>query len=367
MRSLVGLLFPRPDLTGNAAFVRVALLASAFLALITCAVSPAAAQKPEPSSVSSATAPQQAEAKTETGPTEAEERVALHNTLKEWRAEKNPVKRSELASAIQHTAIRLEEDRMVAELSRNGIPRRSIPLPDKVRDVRLMHVATFPFKTKGRWVNIDAVVRRITRDRIEVWLPTEGWLLDSTGKQLNHVTIKRRDKEGTGREWYGAFLPDGCYITTELWDMDRALYGFSAQGKPMWELKIPDLQPAPKSDSELWRSNNPSIGWARSTRNGLSWIMSLGTEGGYGYVTVTPLGKSSPLPKGATPWTLSYPGALGPRGYYCVQNVPNSKGDRTIHMHVASHGFECGYPDYNVQRRPPPAAGCGMDDESWFN
>jgi hypothetical protein len=145
---------------------------------------------------------------------------------------------------------------------------------------------------------------RITRNRFEIWTPKVGKLFDEHDMQLAETTVRRGD--GHGREWYGAFLPDGRWITTDLDDYDRDLTMFSAKGKRQWKIKGSMLIPAEEGGAAT-----PSIAWARSNQSGDAWIVSVGSEEGRGQVKVMPDGQTTRI---ESPWGGMPAVAIGPSG-----------------------------------------------------
>jgi len=202
------------------------------------------------------------------------------------------------------------------------------------------------------------LARRITADRIEVWTASHGWLFDGAGKLLHEARPPRR--KGTGREWYGAFLPDGRWVTTDLDEMDGNLYFFSPQGKLQRTLTYDELSGGDRTASHL-------IGWARSDGAGTGWVVNVGSEEGVATVQVGP---SEPVRvlKGYERWQRCFPRALGPRGWYISLSVPEDSGRGEISRSEAGHGPGVGYPTYTFSQRESAgkagARGPGADSVS---
>ena len=89
---------------------------------------------------------------------------------------------------------------------------KEIKIPADSHTVSLKALRTLPYEERP-FFNGDPswVVRRMTRARFELWTSKRGWLFDRSGKVLSEAVPPRRD--GEGREWYGAFLPDGRWVT----------------------------------------------------------------------------------------------------------------------------------------------------------
>src|SRR5205823_1644633 len=132
------------------------------------------------------------------------------------------------------------------------VQKKMLPLPPGGRRVELRIVRTFtefPAKLEDEMFSSltweeSWLARRLTSDRIEVWTPRHGWLFDQNGRLLHEARPLRRT--GHGREWYGAFLPDGRWVTTDLDEMDGTLAFFSAAGEPLRTLTCEELAPPPK-------------------------------------------------------------------------------------------------------------------------
>jgi hypothetical protein len=262
----------------------------------------------------------------------------------QWKKEKDLVHRNELADQVIRASYYGDKPEYVEDIARDGEPQRLLTAFPKPGEVRLQAI------TRLAGVNYQAgnypaspVIRRITEDRIEVWTTKEGWLLDAEGRIKNHVVVPRRD--GTGREWFGAFLPDGRWITTDIWEMDKTVTGYSADGKWLWEIKGAQIFPPGKDDE-----TQSLIGWARSDRDGEGWIVSVGSEGGRGYAWID---GSNPahIKRDVNPWKLAYPRALGSRGYYCFLSVPNDEFDFELHRAATFHGVDSSFPSYGLPNR----------------
>jgi hypothetical protein len=164
----------------------------------------------------------------------------------------------------------------------------AIKLPDTIKEIAISELFEFSATPAEAQDRAPYVVRRMTKTHFEVWTPKHGWLFDRTGKVINQAAPPRRD--GDGRHWYGAFLPDGRWVTTDLWSVDRTLTFFSAKGQWLRERSSVQLAPVKKTDTPLLRSGEFSdiIAWARCDREGRGWIASVGTENGRAIVFVSP-------------------------------------------------------------------------------
>ena len=194
------------------------------------------------------------------------------------------------------------------------------------------------------------VFRRISQNRVEAWTSREGWLFNGKGHLLVDVRVPRRD--GTGREWFGAFLPNGTWITTDIWDNDQQLNCYTPGGTWKWQLpgsdiaaKLPDTIPA--TGVPIY----PSIGWARADKSGGRWLVSVGTEYNRGYALIDPARRIEPLPPTVHLWGLVYPRAMNVRGMYTSLFINSDDGQETLHREEAGHGMGVGWPDYSLSNK----------------
>ena len=207
----------------------------------------------------------------------------------------------------------------------------------------------------------DWVARRITADCFEVWTSANGWLFDRHGKTLNHAPVPRRD--GTGLQWFGSFLPDGRWVTTDLWTRDDTLYLYSRDGKYIKELATRDIVPNDNPN----RSTNGLVNWARSDGQGQGWIVSVGDTG-----RVVRVGEDfKPQVLGVfEPWLLCYMRQLGAR----YGRVPSDDGKLGLSGGTAGHGPGVGRFTYEVWAIDPKSAYFGATDNTmkwshsfWWN
>jgi hypothetical protein len=164
-------------------------------------------------------------------------------------------------------------------------------------------------------------------------------MFDAEGKRVATAKVHRGD--GWGREWYGAFLPDGRWITTDLDERDDRLVMFSTSGKKQWSIQGGILIPE-KKNSDQYHSL-PLIAWARSAQDGKDWVVSVGSEFGRGWLRVTPNGKWAEI---YCPWKECLPQQLGPRGMYTSKNCFSDDGSLVISRMEPGHGIMVGWPHY---------------------
>ena len=260
-----------------------------------------------------------------------------------WLWEDDPKIKAELGTGLVRAAVESwHHPEIVAEVASDGkFAAGQIPLPAQA-DASL--VPLVPLRDFGglpsenpetRWV-----VRRMTSRSFELWSPAHGWLFDARGRVVNEARPPRRD--GTGREWYGAFLPDGRWATTDIWAQDNALHFFSPSGK--WLRSLPSLKliPRPPAGSDAY-SGVPLIGWCRSDREGKGWVFSVGSEGGWGTARIDPEGRVRSV---TAPALLCQPRELEPKGSFFALGVGDDAGRATLTRSEAGHGMWVGFPDY---------------------
>lgn len=246
-------------------------------------------------------------------------------------------------------AILTERPGVINDFAAGGdAAKMEIPLQGKAQRIEASVVRNLGMPAKEYGNPIPWVIRRMTKTHFEVWTPKHGWLFDSKGVLINEAFPPRRD--GAGREWHGAFLPDGRWVTTDLWAYDRTLTFFSARGKWVKEMSAETLAPLDKGDD---RHESDLIGWARCDREGRGWVVSIGSNGGSAIVFVGPSGPARALsghlePWDMTePWRLCYPRDLEPKGTYVSLFRPSDDGEAALHFGEAGHGNWVGFPTYS--------------------
>jgi len=275
--------------------------------------------------------------------------------LDEWRRP-GEVHDIQLQDRLVSAAMRAEHPEVIEEVSAGGdVAGLEIKLPQHAKRVEMKTMYNLGVMPGVPYLDssMDCVIRRMTKTRFEAWTPERGWLFDDRGKLVNKAAVPRRD--GRGREWYGAFLPDGRWVTTDLWEFDQTLTFFSKNGKWLKEIKGADL--APSSD-EMELGDN-LIGWARCDRDGTGWVVSVGCEGGRAAVFVKPHGKAHGLPGVIlneigedtgefcyAPWKLCYPRELEPKGFYIELHRPSDDCKSLINFGEAGHGMGVGFASY---------------------
>ena len=271
----------------------------------------------------------------------------LKSILDAWGKAGCPGEESDLGNSLSRAA-RAEGRMDIVEqvLAGGAVLKRMIPIPRTCVRVPLLTIHRFsPVKamlSDEMFASIQNpengwLARRITADRIEVWTPNHGWLFDGGGHLLHEASVQRQG--GTGRQWYGAFLPDGRWVTTDLDEYNGTLYFYSSDGKRSRKLTCDQLAPPP-----LDTSGTKLLAWARSDKSGSGWVVNVGSEGGWATVWVGPKGPARIL-KDYERWQFCYPRALGARD----DRVPDDNGDGELGRSEASHGPGVGYPTYSFR------------------
>ena len=284
--------------------------------------------------------------------------------LEEWHKPENK-NNTTLKHDLIESAVRSEQPEIVEEISVNGdVAAREIKWPhdtQKIEAKRLLNFEEMPTIPCGN--RIDCVIRRMTKTYIELWTPKHGWLFNANGKLVNEALPPRRD--GIGRSWHGAFLPDGCWITTDLWAEDKTLTFFSPTGKWLKEIKVSDL--APIHPDEPFDLN--LIGWARCDKDGKGWIVSVGDGPGRAHVFIKPEGKADLLENTNESWDkiwkLCYLRDLEPKGMYTQLVRYSDDCKRKIDRRGHGHGIWVGYPTFTWSKKEEDGLVIPGDDHNF--
>ena len=276
----------------------------------------------------------------------------LQSQYRQWQHARDPAEKRRLGQALYGAAVRAHRPDMAEEAAAGGpMADRQIAVRRRARQVPLRVLRTLdgpnvnpadgehesaPNQGQG-WL-----ARRITPDALEVWTPRHGWLFDGRGRLLHEARAPQSDTN-MGREWYGAFLPDGRWATTE--PTGQSCDGLSinpAGGELLRRVPEPELAP-----EVPYRQGVPLLGWARSNRAGTAWVVNVGSEEGYATVEIGPEGPARTL-SGVERWQACYPRALGMRGFYITAWVPDDAGGTLLKRDAAGHGPDVGYPGYSL-------------------
>ncbi|MCX6960383.1 MAG: hypothetical protein NTW91_08940 [Verrucomicrobia bacterium] len=190
--------------------------------------------------------------------------------LKAWYQETDPKKKVEIGEKVLENAA-IAGAPVIAQELLTGKPLQQCEMPVPTNELILPLLALKEWNFQSH--DDRAVIRRIGSRNFELWTPPKGWLFDDHGNVLSEVKVPRRD--GTGREWYGAFLPTGEWITTDLWWGDNRIYLFSPGGK--LQRAFPTKSYLRKDDAEC--GIDLAVAWARADKAGTRWIAKIGPDG----------------------------------------------------------------------------------------
>jgi hypothetical protein len=264
-----------------------------------------------------------------------------------WKTETDPERKSHLAEDLVAAAVHSDQPDLVVEVATNGtFAQKEIKLPAEAERVPLKVLGKFPYsESPYSGGQPEWVVRRMTRTRFELWMPSHGWLFNAAGNVVSEASPPRRD--GRGREWFGAFLPDGRWVTTDLWDMDRTLSFFSNTGRLRKEILSTDLVPY---RAEAGGDMPALIGWCRCNRDGTGFVLSVGSNGGWGTAWTSWAGKHRILRNVREAWHLCYPRDLEPKGMYTALSIPDDSGSEVLRRFEPAHGSFVGFPQYSSDK-----------------
>lgn len=190
------------------------------------------------------------------------------------------------------------------------------------------------------------VWRRITPERFEVWTPTKGWLFNRNC-ELIHTANALREGEANGRQWFGAFLPDGHWITTDMKEWgDGIIYIFNSKGQCTHKIKSGNLL-----HSRDFHNKALIVPWARSNKSGNSWVVRIGSEAGEGEALLEPDGTSLPAISPPSIWQRCMARQLGVRLgplSYCGSEVESDDGTLIFTSWQPTHGPWVGNPSYDI-------------------
>jgi hypothetical protein len=275
--------------------------------------------------------------------------------LKAWHQESDPKKKEEIGGQVLELANRADAKDIGLELfAGRPVAQMELPVPTNSVPQPLTAIKEWDL-TRNEYDTSDAcVIRRIGPKNFELWTPKRGWLFDENGKVLAEAKVPRRD--GTGRQWYGAFLPDGQWITTDLWERDDRIYLFSKQNKLLNSFPAGDI-----------------AGWGRSDSTGTHWLVGVS---GYGHLDdsgecsdlkISPWGwrqrvahylKRLHLPLSDPAWKFVEkiksardfvdPRNLGSRGIRCGETSESDDRKASISWDEPGHGRWVGWPHYSM-------------------
>ena len=252
------------------------------------------------------------------------------------------------ADIVCFYAWRAERPDMIDQVIADGrLAQTEVIAPDDTTQIRVSLKHEVPHDDVQHYTQ-SPIWRRITPTAFEIWTPRKGWLFNSKGELLNTATPSRKKSEG--RQWFGAFLPDGHWITTELLEGDGRLYIFNRKGHCTHEIKAGALL---ENDRDAIRIAKPEIvPWARSTGDGKSWIVRVGSEEGRGESLLNPDGTWSKLPASSSLWQQCMSRQLGVRlsEGICIYGAESDDGAWRVESGQPGHGIGVGDPAYDLFR-----------------
>lgn len=262
--------------------------------------------------------------------------------LNAWRSAKGDDRKRE-ADAVLFYAERAGLMDTTDEVIADGrLLESEVKLPTESHTVRLDVKLEVPH-VHGKWGQSAVVWRRITSSSFELWTPSQGWLFNRNGEVVHTAKPPRTD--GEGRQWIGAFLPDGHWLTTELHEGDGRAYIFNAKGRCTHEIKSGNLLNLPG-----YREKTLIIPWARSDRDGDAWVVRVGSEEGLGESLLEPDGTWRRIKGSRSIWQHCMTRQLGVRlmAGICYFEVESDDGKARMQSGQPSHGSGVGNPTYEI-------------------
>jgi len=214
-------------------------------------------------------------------------------------------------------------------------------LPPPAKELRVTRLKNFPALSRSPEDTEDGsrwVARRIGPKRFELWRPFQGWLFDELGRVVSKAEPDREERDARGREWYGAFWPDGSWVTTENEVFDGRLYFYDKTGRR--------LRSVPSEKLLTKQKQRAIIGWCRSTADGKSMLVKIGSEDGIQVVRLSRDGTTRDA-SDLNWWSLCHPGDLEPKGFY-IDLFCLSQDWLKAMKKSAGHGHRVGYPSYSI-------------------
>lgn len=169
-----------------------------------------------------------------------------------WLHEGDPARKKVLRTELYDTARSIQDEFSAKvfhelELGRS-LEEATRALPTSSTGVQLRTVCPLDgVTTEVSWQS-EVIFRKVGPRHVEAWTSSTGYLFASDGKLANKARVPRRD--GYGREWYGAFLSDGSWATTDLWSNDRQFHIFSSRGHFVRSLRMPCTVARARADSK---------------------------------------------------------------------------------------------------------------------
>ena len=287
--------------------------------------------------------------------------MRISNALAQWHTETNSEAKAKLEAAIVHQCGVADTPEIVEELvGGRPLEQTRLVFPAKEKSLPLTALKEWDFILSGFYQLPDEVIRRIGPKNFELWTPKQGWLFDEKGSTLAEAKVPRRD--GTGREWHGAFLPDGQWITTDLWAQDDRIYIFSPGNKLL--RAFPTKKYTGKAAHD-WDGH--AVAWARADKTGKQWVAQIGLDGGWCGLLISPWDWQSRLSAALAKMHLPSPSSwvlarkvddpktfvnqrtLGSRGSSVNLTASSEEGKSSLEYCGHMHGSETELPTYSMR------------------
>ena len=284
--------------------------------------------------------------------------------LKAWYAETAPKKKEEFRHQVLELAIKSQATDIGLELfAGRTVDQAELPVPTNSVTLPLTIIKEWDL-THNRWNSSHpSVIRRIGPKNFELWTPKSGWLFDEKGSLLAEAKVPRRD--GIGHQWYGAFLPDGQWITTELWDFDGRIYIYSPSNKLLSSFPLMKYS---KVHDDIGIPSHYSADWAIADRDQRHWIIHVLAAGcDRTNLKVSEWGWKPRIGRWLTRHHLWVPDSswlpvekitnlrsnidfrnLGSRFAFCGATTDSDNGAASISWDEPGHGPGVGWPDYSM-------------------
>jgi hypothetical protein len=275
--------------------------------------------------------------------------------LKAWYAETDPKKKEEIRQQVLELANKADATDIGLELfAGKPVAQAELPVPTNAVALPLILIKEWDLAFRHDWEGRPDVIRRIGPKNFELWTPKRGWLFDENSKVLSEAKIPRRD--GSGRQWYGAFLADGQWITTDLWERDDRIYLFSKENRIINSFPAGDI-----------------AGWGRADSTCTHWVVGVS---GYGHgqytgessdLRIAPWGWKQRVAHYLKRWHLPVPDPtwkfvekiksardfvdprnLGSRGIRCGETSESDDRKASISWGEPGHGRWVGWPHYSM-------------------
>ena len=278
-----------------------------------------------------------------------------------WKSAQGAERKRE-ADIVRFYAWRAERTDMIDQIIADGrLAETEVRAPADTAQIRVSVKHEVPHDAVQRYTQ-NPIWRRITPTAFEMWTPGKGWLFNSRGDLLNTAVPSRNKSQG--RQWFGAFIPDGRWITTELLEGDGRVYLFNRKGRCTHEIKAAALL---EKDRARIRSAKPElVPWARSTGDGDAWIVRVGSEQGRGESLLNPDGTWRKIAPSSSPWKHCMARQLGVRlsDGNCDYSVESDDGELHMFSAQAGHGIGVGNPYYEITstRTKDDVARIGLDE-----